>query len=35
VSGERTRKLDTFAKLFQAMRSRIICWQDYRTTYQS
>jgi len=24
-----------FAKLFQAMKSRAICWQDYRTTYQS
>jgi len=34
MSFEKTRKLDTLAKLFQAMRSRThICWQDYRTTY--
>ena len=33
MSGEKTRKLYTLAKLFQAMRSRIICWQDYRITY--
>jgi len=26
-------KLDTLAKLFQAMRSKTIRWQDYRTTY--
>jgi len=32
MSGEITRKLDTLAKLFQAMRSKTICWQDYRTT---
>jgi len=30
MSGEKTRKLDTPAKLFQAMRR-----QDYRTTYRS
>jgi len=28
MSGEMTRKLDTLAKLFQAMRSKTICWQD-------
>jgi len=33
MSGEKTRKLDTFAKLFQAMRSRTTCWQDCRATY--
>jgi len=33
MNGEKTRKLDILAKLFQAMRSRTICWQDYRTTY--
>jgi len=32
MTGEKTRKLETFAKLFQAMRSRTICSQDYRTT---
>jgi len=26
MSSEKTRKLDTLAKLFQAMRSRTICW---------
>jgi len=26
-------KLDPLAKLFQAMRSKTIRWQDYRTTY--
>jgi len=31
--GGNTRKLVTLAKLFQAMRSRTICWQEYRTTY--
>jgi len=31
--GEKTRKLDILAKLFQAMRHRNICWQDYWTTY--
>jgi len=25
----------TLAKLFQAMTSRTICWQNYRTTYLS
>ena len=29
----KTRYLDTVAKLLQAMKSRIICWQGYRTTY--
>jgi len=29
------RKLYTLAKLFQAMRSRNICWQDCWKTYQS
>jgi len=33
VSSEKTMKLVTLAKLFQAMRTRTICWQDYRTTY--
>jgi len=33
MSGEKTRQLETLTKLFQAMRSRTICWQDYRTTY--
>jgi len=33
LSGEKTRKLDTLTKIFQAMRSRTICWQDYQTTY--
>jgi len=33
MSGENTRKLDNLAKLFQAIRSKTICWQDYRTTY--
>jgi len=33
MRGEKIRKLDTLAKLSQAMRSRTICWQDYRTTY--
>jgi len=32
MNGEKTKKLDTLAKLFQAMRSRNICWQDYRTS---
>jgi len=31
MSDEKSRKLDTLAKVFQAMRS--ICWQDYRTAY--
>jgi len=31
--GGKTRKLDTLAKLFQAMRSRTVCLQEYRTTY--
>ena len=36
MSGEKTRKLDTLAKLLQAMRSRNIRqqWQGYQTTYQ-
>jgi len=33
--GEKTKNLDTLAKLLQAMRSRNICWQDYRTTLKS
>jgi len=33
IRGEKTTNLDTLAKLFQAMRSRAICWRDYRTTY--
>jgi len=33
MSAEKTRKLYTLAKWFQAMRSRTICWQEYRTTY--
>jgi len=31
MSGEKIRKLETLAKLLQAMRSRTICWQDCRT----
>jgi len=33
MSGEKTRKLDTLAKLFQAMRIRNIYWQNYLATY--
>jgi len=33
MSSDKPRKLDTLAKLFQAMRRRTMCWQDYRTTY--
>jgi len=33
MRSEKTKKLGTLAKLFQAMIS--ICWQDYRTTYCS
>jgi len=33
TTGRKTRKLDTFEKLIQAMKSRTICWKDYRTTY--
>jgi len=33
MSGEITRKLGALAKLFQTMRSKAICWQDYRTTH--
>jgi len=25
--------VDTLANLFQPMRSKTICWQNYRTTY--
>jgi len=25
--------LDILAKMFQAMRTRTICWPEYRTTY--
>jgi len=28
MSGEKTTKLDTLAKLFQAMTSETVCWQD-------
>jgi len=35
MSGEKIKKLDTTAKLSQAMRSRTICWQNYWTTYYS
>jgi len=34
-SGEKNKKLDPFAKLFQAMRCRNMCWQGHRTTYWS
>jgi len=33
MSGEKTRELDTLVELFQAVGSKNICWQDYRTTY--
>jgi len=33
ISGEKNKKLETLAKLFQAMKRRAICWQDFRTTY--
>jgi len=33
MGSERTRRLNTLAKLFQAMRSRTQCWHDPRTTY--
>jgi len=33
MSGKTGRELDSLANLFQAIRSRTICWQDYRTTY--
>jgi len=33
MRGEKPRKLDTLVKLYEAMRSRTICWQDYWTTY--
>jgi len=33
MSAGKTGKLDTLAKLFQAMRNRTTCWQEYRTTY--
>jgi len=35
MTVEKTRKLDTFAKLFPAMTSGTRTWQDYRTTYWS
>jgi len=35
MSGEKTKKLDTLAKLFQAMRIRTIYWQNYRAPYWS
>jgi len=31
MSGEKTRKLDNLAKLFQAVRSRTVYGQDYLT----
>jgi len=30
MSGKKTRKLDTIAKLLQAMKSITTRWQDYR-----
>jgi len=33
MSSVKIRKLDALAKLFQAMTSRLICWQEYRKTY--
>jgi len=33
MRGEKPRKSDTLVKLYEAMRSRTICWQDYWTTY--
>jgi len=33
MSGEKTRKFDTLAKLFQAVRSRSVYWQDYRAAF--
>jgi len=33
ISGEKNKKLETLVKLFQAMKRRTICWQDFRTTY--
>jgi len=35
MSGEKPRKWQTLAKLFQAMRSRTTCLQNYPTTYYS
>jgi len=36
MSGEKkTSKLYALAKLFQAIRSTTICWQDYQRTYYS
>jgi len=32
MSGEKTKTLDTPANLSQALKSRTICWQEYRTT---
>jgi len=32
MSGKKIRKLETLAKLLQAI-SRTICWQNCRTTY--
>jgi len=32
INGEKTRKLDTIAKLFQTMRNRPESQHDYRTT---
>jgi len=33
ISGEKNRTLDTLTKIFQALRSSAISWQDNRTTY--
>jgi len=33
-SGEKTRKLDTLAKLFQAMRSKPVSWQRLSDNFQ-
>jgi len=30
---KKKKQLDTLTKVFQTMRSRNICWKDYRTTY--
>ena len=33
ISGEKTWKLDTLAKLFQTMRNGSVSWHNYRTSY--
>jgi len=35
IGGKKQESKTTLEKLFQAMRSRTICWQDYRTAYWS